>query len=152
MPTGQLIYLQPPSSAAKVMGILVIIYGCFQALSLIGLFFEQVDPVTGETLEIPAVAKALNGISTLVGVAGFIAAGVFLTRYEKRGVWVAMGVIGVQLVLGIAAFAAGSDGGLGSMVGDGRAFGIFAGFSAFCSGICALIVAIPLMVSNNGLQ
>ena len=152
MPTGQLIYLQPPSSAAKVMGILLIIYGCLQALSLIGLFFEQVDPVTGEVLEIPTSALALNGISTLVGVAGFIAAGVFLTRYEKRGVWVAMGVIGIQLVLGIAAFAAGSDGGLGSMVGDGAAFGIFAGFSAFCSGICALIVAIPLMVSNNGLQ
>ncbi|MEC8632933.1 MAG: hypothetical protein VXY10_05815 [Candidatus Thermoplasmatota archaeon] len=152
MPTGQLIYLQPPSSAAKVMGILLIIYGCLQALSLIGLFFEQVDPVTGETLEIPTSALALNGISTLVGVVGFIAAGVFLTRYEKRGVWVAMGVIVLQLVLGIAAFAAGSDGGLGSMVGDGAAFGIFAGFSAFCSGICALIVAIPLMVSNNGLQ
>ena len=27
MPTGQLIYLQPPSSAAKVVGILVVIYG-----------------------------------------------------------------------------------------------------------------------------
>ena len=152
MPTGQLIYLQPPSSAAKVMGILLIIYGCLQALSLIGLFFEQVDPVTGEALEIPTSALALNLISTFAGVAGFIAAGVFLTRYEKRGVWVALGVIGVQFVIGIAAFAAGSDGGLGSMVGDGAAFGIFAGFSAFCSGICALIVAIPLMVSNNGLQ
>ena len=147
MPTGQLIYLQPPSSAAKVMGILLIIYGCLQALSLIGLFFEQVDPMTGETS-----ALALNLISTFAGVAGFIAAGVFLTRYEKRGVWVALGVIGVQFVIGIAAFAAGSDGGLGSMFGDGAAFGIFAGVSAFCSGICALIVAIPLMVSNNGLQ
>ena len=152
MPTGQLIYLQPPSSAAKVMGILLIIYGCFQALSLVGLFFEQVDPVTGEALEIPTSALALNLISTLAGVAGFIAAGVFLTRYEKRGVWVALGVIGAQFVIGIAAFAAGSDGGLGSMFGDSAAFGIFAGFSAFCSGICALIVAIPLMVSNNGLQ
>ena len=134
------------------MGILLIIYGCLQALSLIGLFFEQVDPVTGEALEIPTSALALNLISTFAGVAGFIAAGVFLTRYEKRGVWVALGVIGVQFVIGIAAFAAGSDGGLGSMFGDSAAFGIFAGVSAFCSGICALIVAIPLMVSNNGLQ
>ena len=116
------------------------------------MFFEQVDPVTGEALEIPTSALALNLISTFAGVAGFIAAGVFLTRYEKRGVWVALGVIGAQFVIGIAAFAAGSDGGLGSMFGDSAAFGIFAGFSAFCSGICALIVAIPLMVSNNGLQ
>ena len=67
--------------------------------------------------------------------------------------WVAMGVIGAQFVLGLASFAAGTpDGGLGSMFGDGAAFGIWAGVSAFCSGICALIVAIPLMVSNNGLQ
>ena len=35
MPTGQLIYLQPPSSAAKVMGIIIIIYGLLQGLSLI---------------------------------------------------------------------------------------------------------------------
>ena len=153
MPTGQLIYLQPPSSAAKVMGILLIIYGCLEALGLFSLFFEQVDPVTGDTLEVSTTALALSMISVIVGVVGYIAAGVFLTRYEKRGVLVAMGVIGAQFVLNLAAFAAGApDGGLGSMFGDDAAFAIWAGVSAFCSGICALIVAIPLMVSNNGLQ
>ena len=153
MPTGQLIYLQPPSSAAKVMGILLIIYGCLEALGLIGLFFEQVDPVTGDTLEVSTAALALSVISVIAGVVGYIAAGVFLTRYEKRGVWVAMGVIGAQFVLNLAAFVAGApDGGLGSMFGNDAAFAIWAGVSAFCSGICALIVAIPLMVSNNGLQ
>ena len=135
------------------MGILLIIYGCLEALSLIGLFFEQVDPVTGETLEVSTAALALSGISVIAGVVGYIAAGVFLTRYEKRGVWVAMGVIGAQFVLNLAAFVAGApDGGLGSMFGSDAAFAIWAGVSAFCSGICVLIVAIPLMVSNNGLQ
>ena len=35
-------------------------------------------------------------------------------------------------------------------VGEGGTSAIFAGFTLFCQGICALIVAIPLMVSNNG--
>ena len=153
MPTGQLIYLQPPSSAAKVMGILLIIWGVLQGLGLLNLFVEPMDPITGEIIDYPAAAKAMDGLSTVAGMVGFIAAGVFLTRYEKRGVWLAMGVIGAQFVLGMASFAAGTpDGGLGSMFGDGAAFGIWAGVSAFCSGLCALIVAIPLMVSNNGLQ
>ena len=153
MPSGQLIYLQPPSSAAKVMGILLILWGALQGLGLLNLFVDPVDPLTGEVLDYPAAAKVMDGLSTITGLVGFIAAGIFLTRYEKRGVWVAMGVIGAQFVLGLASFAAGTpDGGLGSMFGDGAAFGIWAGVSAFCSGICALIVAIPLMVSNNGLQ
>ena len=54
MPTGQLIYLQPPSSAAKVMGIIIIIYGLLQGLGLLGLFVEPVDPMTGEIIEYPA--------------------------------------------------------------------------------------------------
>jgi hypothetical protein len=153
MPTGQLIYLQPPSSAAKVMGILLIIWGLLQGLGILNLFGEQVDPITLETIEYPAAAKVMDGLSSVAGLVGFIAAGVFLTRYEKRGVWVALGVISAQFVLGLASFAAGTpDGGLGSMFGDGAAFGIWAGVSAFCSGICALLVAIPLMVSNNGLE
>ena len=153
MPTGQLIYLQPPSSAAKVIGILLIIYGVLSGIGILNLFVDPVDPLTGEIIDYPAAAKAMDGLSTVAGMVGFVAAGVFLTRYEKRGVWLAMGVIGAQFVLGMASFAAGTpDGGLGAMFGDGAAFGIWAGVSAFCSGLCALIVAIPLMVSNNGLQ
>ena len=154
MPTGQYIFLQPPSSAAKVMGIILILFGLLSALGLVGIFLEPVDPITGEPIEYPAVAKALDGLSSLVGAVGFVTAGVFLTRYEKRGVWLGIGTLGAQFVLGVASFASGTpDGGLGSLVGsDGTAFAIWTGISAFCNGICALIVAIPLMVSNNGLE
>ena len=81
MPTGQLIYLQPPSSAAKVMGIIIIIYGLLQGLGLLGLFVEPVDPMTGEIIEYPAAAKAMDGLSSLAGLVGFVAAGVFLTDF-----------------------------------------------------------------------
>ena len=154
MPTGQYIYLQPPSSAAKVMGIILILAGLLQSLGLISLFIDPVDPITGEVLDYPAAAKVLDGLSSLVGMVGFVLAGVFLTRYEKRGVWLGIGTLVAQFVLGVASFASGTpDGGLGALVGDdGTAFAIWAGVSAFCNGICALLVAIPLMVSNNGLE
>ena len=154
MPTGQYIYLQPPSSAAKVMGIILILAGVLQSFGLVSLFYDPVDPLTGEVLAYPAAAKLLDGLSTLVGMVGFILAGVFLTRYEKRGVWLGIGTLVAQFVLGVASFASGTpDAGLADLVGDeGTAFAIWAGVSAFCNGICALLVAIPLMVSNNGLE
>ena len=153
MPTGQLIYLQPPSSAAKVMGILLIIWGVLQGLGLLNLFVEPVDPMTGEIIDYPAAAKAMDGLSTVAGMVGFIAAGVFLTRYEKRGVWLAMGVIGAQFVLGMASFAAGTpDGGLGVDVRRRCSVRYLGGCFGLLFRLCALIVAIPLMVSNNGLQ
>ena len=154
MPTGQYIYLQPPSSAAKVMGIILILAGLLQSLGLFSLFIDPVDPITGEVLDYPAAAKLLDGLSSLLGMVGFILAGVFLTRYEKRGVWLGIGTLVAQFVLGVASFASGTpDGGLAALVGDeGTAFAIWAGVSAFCNGICALLVAIPLMVSNNGLE
>ena len=153
MPTGQLIYLQPPSGAAKVIGTLLIIYGALQLLGLAGLFFEQVDPITGEPIDYPAAAMALDALSSLIGAGGCVAAGVLLTQYKKRGVYIAFGVIGAQFMLGMASYTLGTpDGGLGSLFGEGAALAVWAGVSAICSGFCALLVSIPLMVSNNGLE
>ena len=154
MPTGQLIYLQPPSGAAKVIGVVLIIWGLLQGLGLLGLVGQPVDPFTGEAIEYPVAAKAVDGFSSVLGLMGFIAAGVLMRNYDKRGVWLAFGVIGAQFVLTLVSFQLGSpDGGLGSLgLSDGTQFGIWAGFSAFCSGFCALLVAIPLMVSNNGFE
>ena len=154
MPTGQYIYLQPPSGAAKVMGVILIIWGLLQAVTILGLVGEQVDPFTGETIDYPPAAKAVDGFSAVLGLIGFIAAGVMMKNYQKRGVWVAFGLIGAQFVLTLVSFQLGApDGGLGSLgLSDGAQFGILAGFAAFCSGFCALLVAIPLMVSNNGFE
>ena len=155
MPTGvpSYINLAPPSSAAKVMGVLLIIWGLLQGLGLLGLIGEPIDPVTGETIEYPMAAKAVDGLSSVAGLVGFIAAGIMLRNYEKRGVWVGLSVIGAQFVLGLVSFQLGTpDGGLSTLMGDTGAFAAWAGISAFCSGFCALLVAIPMMVSNNGLE
>ena len=153
MAPGQLIMLQPPSDAPKYFGILLIVYGAFQALGLLSLFFEPVDPLTGEALDYPVAAKMVDFISALSGLVGFIVAGTFLMRYEQRGVYLALGIISLQFVLSSLSFAWGApDAGLGAAVGEATALGVAVGVSAVCSGICALIVAIPLMVDNNGLK
>lgn len=152
MAPGQLIMLQPPSKAANTIGILVIIYGALQGLGLMSLVVEPVD-LEGNVIDYPFGAKMVDALSSVLGLAGFIAAGVLLTRYEKRGVYLAMSVIGVQFVLGILSLVLGSpDGGLAELIGEDQALAVYAGISGFCSGFCALLVAIPLMVSNNGLK
>ena len=153
MAPGQIIMLQPPSGAPKIMGTLLIIYGVLQGLGLFSLLAEPVDPVTMEVIPYPTAAKLVDGLSSMIGLIGFIAAGVFLRGYEKRGVFVGLGAIGVQFILGLLSFQLGSpDGGLGSLLGDGAAFAVWAGISAFCSGFCALLVGIPMFVDNNGLN
>jgi len=136
------------------MGVILIIWGLLQAFTILGLVGEQVDPFTGETIDYPPAAKAVDGFSAVLGFIGFIAAGVMMKNYQKRGVWVAFGLIAAQFVLTLVSFQLGApDGGLGSLgLSDGAQFGILAGFAAFCSGFCALLVAIPLMVSNNGFE
>ena len=64
--------------------------------------------VTGETIEYPMAAKAVDGLSSVAGLVGFIAAGIMLRNYEKRGVWVGLSVIGAQFVLGLVSFQLGT--------------------------------------------
>ncbi len=75
-----------------------------------------------------------------------------MTSYQRRGVQLALITVAVGFVFTLVATVFGGDGGLGSVFGDGAAFAIIAGFGAVCNGACALIVAIPLMISNSGLD
>ena len=149
---GQVIMIQQPSSSSKVIGILLMILAGF---SLIGIplgFLPQADPMTGETIEIPLMVTVLNSISGLVSAVGFGLGGYWMTSYQRRGVQLALITVAVSFVFTLVATVFGGDGGLGSVFGDGAAFAIIAGFGAVCNGACALIIAIPLMISNSGLD
>jgi len=43
----------------------------------------------------------------------------------------------------------GNDGGIGTLLDDGAALGVTAVLTGVCSGICGLIVAIPLLSGGN---
>lgn len=160
MPPGQMIFLGPPSGAPKVVGILCVIWGVFSlgsaALNLIMAFGYQ----TSQPLLL-----AVYGGGIAVAVA-HIVGGVMLVSYQRRGVHLLFVAILIGSVLSGVEFTMMDDV-YDQMLEDGdisqdeyeiiesnsgliTGVGMF--FVAFCGGMCALVAAIPLMVSNNGLD
>ena len=153
MPPGQMIFLGPPSSAPKVIGIILILFAAISSLGFLALTGPVYDPFTGEELDYPTSARIVDGISTTLGVIGFGIAGYLLINYKKKGVWLGVGVVSAQFALAVLSTYFGApDAGLSDLVGDERATALVVVMELFCSAMCGLIVAIPLMVSNNGLD
>ena len=158
MPTGQLIYLQPPSSAPKVIGILVIIYAVFGVLgNLFGLLSSL--SMSNSTLIAFDVVNLGAGVATLVG-------GVMLVKYQRKGVMLLLVAIGLSTAVGVGQMTMTEEI-YDQMLADedisqeeydmimetsGLIQGIGTVMVVLCGGMCGLIVAIPLMVSNNGLD
>ena len=151
------IIIQEPSGGPKVVGILVILWGVFSILGeVIGI---------SDTLEFGGYFIAMSIVN--VGLsAGFIAGGIMMTNYQKRGVHLSLVMVAISAVIGIAAIMMMPD-----IIDDlveeegltdeeredveaysGAIMGLGAIFVVICNGICGLIIAIPLMISNNGLD
>ena len=152
-------YMVERSSAPKVIGILVIIYGVFMVLaSLFGLVNLGMEDPNGEAL-LPAwlvIGQILTGvvISGATAYAGFL-----MFSYKKQGIWIALGAIGVGWVFNSIWTYLSTDyalesspdaaelGGLSELVAGGSAI-----CGLFCAAICGLIVAIPLFMANSGME
>jgi MFS family permease len=156
---GQVIMVQQPSGAAKVIGILVIISGCFGVMS--GLM-DIVGSLSYSSVVIPLIIAILG----LAGSAASVLGGYWMTNYERRGVQLVL----ITVLVGFIAASASSfilgdllqekldngnmtqeeydaTQGFGAKLG-----GIMIAVSAVCYGICGLIIAIPLMSANGGLD
>tara|TARA_B100000700_G_scaffold327875_1_gene443837 strand:- start:1119 stop:1736 length:618 start_codon:yes stop_codon:yes gene_type:complete len=151
------IIIQQPSAGPKVVGILVIIFGVFTILGeLIGI---------GDTLEFGGLFIGLAFANVLISV-GFIVGGVMMTNYERRGVHISLLMLVISTIIGLFVImmmpgilddiaeeenlTAEEREGLDEYTG--AVMGIGAIFVLICNGICGLIIAIPLMISNNGLD
>ena len=161
LPPGQMIYLQgAPSGAAKVVGVFVIIYG------VIGIGSAALNILTSMGMgSSQLLFLALDGVAIGVSIATIVG-GVMLTRYERRAIPLLLIAIFVSTIAGGVQLSMVDtiydqmleDGDLTQeeydlvMDNNGLVQGIGLFFVAFCGGFCALIVAIPLMVSNNGLD
>ena len=148
MPMGQqVVYLQQQSSSSKTIGVLLILLGAFSTLGLLNLFIP-IDPVTNEQIPIPALAAMT--VNTLVTSVGYILAGVWMTQYKKKGIHLALLVTFGSFLIGVASVGLGGpDGGIGATFGEEATLGITAVLNGLCSGICALIIAIPLLSGGN---
>ena len=151
---NQIIMLQPPSSAAKIIGILLIIYGVFNAvgllLSLVGFANEEIRAEQG----LSSLDIVLNLISGVVAVVTAILGGIWMTNYKRKGVHlVLLGILVGFLFSIILSFTGSTDVAAQDLdLNENAVSALIVGVSAVCNAVCALIVAIPLMVSNNGLD
>ena len=142
------------NAAAKVIGILVMIYYVvmtgFSFLGLVALSFldEEIIAAGAEPLPMTlfAFAAILGLIPAIIGCIG----GWKMYNYEKMGIWLVLGSLGIGWILGIVNGALTSDyGGTGDAGIDAALNGIC---GIFCMAICGVIVAIPLMLTDGGME
>ena len=156
---GQVIMVQQPSSAAKVIGILAIILGC---LGVIDGLSQIVMAIGYSSMAIPLVLA----IVSIAASSGSVLGGYWMTNYQRRGVQLVLITVLVGFIVASASTLVLDDimqeeldngnmtqedydatQGFMAILG-----GIVIAVSAVCYGICGLIIAIPLMSANGGLD
>lgn len=154
---------QNPSSAPKVIGILVILSSLLGLLDLAGLassyFWKQ--PITLIALSLIAIP-----VNIVFGISGYL-----ILNYKRQGVHLALAMILITAIIGLISVnvALGPDyyeemrdsgeitqeeyEGLQGLDEASGALGAIASvFVVLCYGTCMGIIAIPLMIANNGLD
>ena len=150
LPTNVLI-IQQPSSAPSVIGILVIIYGAISVLvSLLGLvgssLLASVD-IDDELLTRYATQLMIYSLLSLGLSIGIIVSGVWINQRKTKGIHLGLLIIVATFIISVLRqFTLPPE-----LV---QSFGtaIDLGISLVCNGICGLIVAIPLMITDNGMD
>jgi len=162
------VYMRQKSQIPKVFGVLMMIYGVVLGLLGILAVFNTgtvIDDYEQVGITISGLQNAwfyLSAIGAGLLVNGAVAYGGFETfNYKRRGVMIGLGAVGLGLV-----FSLGDSLILGDitqqfldMEGDGEldgfgalVSGVGVVMSIFCSAICGLLVAIPLLASGNDLE
>ena len=119
-------------------------------LSLIGFSNEEIRTEQG----LSALDIILNLISGFVAIVTAILGGIWMTNYKRKGVHLVLLGILIGFLLSIALSLTGSTDTAAQDLdlNENAVSALVVGVSAVCNAVCALIVAIPLMVSNNGLD
>lgn len=150
------IIMQQPSAAPKVVGILVIIWGSiFTILSAIGVIGLSLytdsdsDMYVKQVADSPTILYLITGISIFAFI-GQIVGGSFMVQKKKMGIFITWACLVVLFIGDIAIELVYPD--LAASQPNDLGTSLNLGFSAVCSGICGLLVAIPLMVSGNGMD
>tara|TARA_B100000767_G_C19739697_1_gene525593 strand:- start:152 stop:775 length:624 start_codon:yes stop_codon:yes gene_type:complete len=148
-----ILIIQEPSAAPKVIGILVIIYGSIltviSILGIIGFSYltdSDSDLYVKEVADSPTLLYALTGLSILCYIAQILG-GMFMIQKRKIGIyitWLSLLILFIADAVLELNYAGLSQTGFGTSIN--------LGFSVVCSGICCLLVAIPLMISDNGMD
>jgi len=142
------------NKAAEVIGWLVIILSGFILLMQPLQFLDWgATDINGNPISYPTsylVVAVLTGLtSSIMGIIG----GWKMTKYEKQGIWIIFGSFAVNWVGGLLANSIVGDEIMGGSAEAGAGLTVMSGFcGVFCYAICGLIVAIPLMLSDGGME
>ena len=139
------------NGAAKVIGILTIIFG---VLAILGGLFSLTDWGLTDLNRLPITTPIEYKISRLIFslAAGsmMIVGGYKMTNYEKMGIWIIFVAFAVNYVGGfISNVLLGDTQGEGMGLVNASVGGIC---GIFCIAICGVIVAIPLMLADGGME
>jgi hypothetical protein len=135
---------------------LVIIWGSIltilTAISFIGLSLitdSDSEIYVEQVADSPTILYAITAISLLAFI-GQIVGGSFMVQKKKLGIYLTWACLVVLFIGDVVTELVYPD----LVASQGSDFGtsLNLGFSAVCQGICALLVAIPLMVSGNGMD
>ena len=142
------------SVAAKVIGWFAIVLGCLGILSApLGFIdFGAMEDINGNPVTYSMSYMVVTTLTALV-FGGLAAVGGYkMTNYEKKGIWLIFASFAVNWVGGIAGVYLSPD-----VMGLGQeGMSLMAGATGFCGiffyAICGLIVAIPLLMANGGME
>lgn len=151
------IIIQQPSSGPKIIGILIIIFG---AITILG----EVASV-GQSISYGGLLLVFSAVNVIVG-GGYIAGGYMIQAYQQRGIHLSLLMLGISTIVAVLMLTM-----MPNLIDDvaedqdltddereqleansGLIAGLGAIFIVVCNGICGLIIAIPWMISNNGLD
>ena len=144
----QMILMQQPSSAPKVIGVFVIIYGAFSVLGgIFGVFGGTLVASEFDSGGSTIMLIVFSLLSVFLGV-GFIISGTQINQRKKIGVQFSLILVCISFTLGLLQTALTPavevDG-----VSTDLYYGLQIGGQVVCNAICGLLVAIPLMVNNS---
>lgn len=151
-----IVIIQQESSAPKVVGILIIIYGALMGvLTLIAMLGVSLmtdpdsDLYSKDVADSPTMMYVILGIAVLCCI-GQVVGGVFMNQKKKMGihlVWVTILIsfaADILMELTYPDYIAAQAGAMSTSMNIA--------FTGVCSIICGVIVAIPLMVTGSGMD
>ena len=153
------VFIEKPSSAPTVIGILMVISGLLAvaggALQLIGApdvieALDEANALLDDPIDFPVwLLYAEGAVNLLTGIA-FIGGGVLLMQRKKLGSFLGLGAVGLSVIFGVIKNSMLSDVYTKLDVPDPGAAGLI--ITVVCNAICGLIIALPLMISSSRLE
>ena len=146
----QVIIVQNKSGGPKVFGIVAILLGGLGVIFGLMSFGDDTEYLSGTGVAV----FYLTGLMSVASSGLFVWAGVLLMQYQRKGVWVGFGSVGVSVTASLISTlyiakefqdAFGDDAG-GFVASLGL---IFTGIQAIC---CSMVIALPLLMNGADLE